>query len=167
MNTHVFKDKIHNGIIKSNITRNQVKIKYGCHYKVHIITDIRIWSHPWLRKRRKLALVMLKHDDVIKWKHFPRNWPFVRGIHRSPVNSPHKGQWHGALMFSLICARINDWINNREAGDLRRRRAHYDAIVMIIWWSINEYLLFVRYLNTETMLAMMITWHHWCLGMDQ
>ena len=32
------------------------------------------------------------HDDVIKWKHFPRYWPFVRGIHRSPVNSPHKGQ---------------------------------------------------------------------------
>ena len=24
-----------------------------------------------------------RHDDVIKWKHFPRNWPFVRGIHRS------------------------------------------------------------------------------------
>ena len=33
------------------------------------------------------------HDDVIKWKHFPRYWPLVRGIHRSPVNSPHKGQW--------------------------------------------------------------------------
>ena len=44
------------------------------------------------------------HDDVIKWKHFPCYWPFVRGIHRSPVNSPHKGQWRGALMFSLICA---------------------------------------------------------------
>ena len=29
------------------------------------------------------------HDDVIKWKHFPRYWPFVRGIPRSPVNSPH------------------------------------------------------------------------------
>ena len=40
----------------------------------------------------------LRHDDVIKWKHFPRNWPFVRGIHRSPVNSPHKGQWRRALM---------------------------------------------------------------------
>ena len=39
------------------------------------------------------------HDDVIKWKHFPRYWPFVRGIHRSPVNSPHKDQWRGALMF--------------------------------------------------------------------
>ena len=66
------------------------------------------------------------HDDVIKWKHFPRYWPFVRGIHRSQ----HKGQWLGALMFTLICARINGWVNNREAGDLRRYRAHYDVIVM-------------------------------------
>ena len=41
--------------------------------------------------------------DVIKWKHFPRYWPFVRGIHRSPVNSLHKGQWRGTLLFSLIC----------------------------------------------------------------
>ena len=70
------------------------------------------------------------HDDAIKWKHFPRYWPFVRGIHRSPVNSPHKGQWRGALMFSLICAWINGWVYNREAGDLRRHRAHYDVSVM-------------------------------------
>ena len=76
----------------------------------------------------------LKHDDVIKWKHFPRYWPFVRGIHRSPVNSPHKGQWRGALMFSLICVWINDWVNNGEAGDLRRYRAHYDVTVMICSW---------------------------------
>ena len=75
-------------------------------------------------------LFVLLHDDVIKWKHFPRNCPFVRGIHRSPVNSPHKGQWRGALMFSLICAWINDWVNNREAGYLRRYRTHYDVIVM-------------------------------------
>ena len=73
------------------------------------------------------------HDDVIKWKHFPRNWPFVRGIHRSPVNSPHKGQCRGALMFTLICARINGWVNTPEAGDLRRYRPHYDVIVMINW----------------------------------
>ena len=71
------------------------------------------------------------HDDVIKWKHFPRYWPFVRGIHRSPVNSPHKGQWRGALMFSLICPWINDWVNNSEAGDLKRHRGHYDVNVMI------------------------------------
>ena len=70
------------------------------------------------------------HDDVIKWKHFPRNWPFVGGIHRSRVNSPHKGQWRGALVFSLICVWINDWVINREAGDFRRYRAHYDVIVM-------------------------------------
>ena len=70
------------------------------------------------------------HDDVIKWKHFPRYWPFVRGIHRHPVNSPHKGQWRGTLMFSLICVWINGWENNREAGDFRRYRAHYDVIVM-------------------------------------
>ena len=68
--------------------------------------------------------------DVIKWKHFPRYWPFVRGIHRIPVNSPHKGQWRGALMFSLICVWINGWVNNREAGDLRRYRAHYDVSVI-------------------------------------
>ena len=70
------------------------------------------------------------HDDVIKWKHFPRYWLFVWGIHRSPVNSPHKGQWRGALMFSLICVWINGWVNNREAGDLRRYRGHYDVTVM-------------------------------------
>ena len=66
------------------------------------------------------------HDDVIKWKFFVRYWPFVRGIHRSPVNSPHKGQWRGALVFFFICV----WVNNRKAGDLRRYRAHYDIILM-------------------------------------
>ena len=70
------------------------------------------------------------HDDVIKWKHFPRHWPFVRGIHRSPVNSPYKGQWRGALMFSLICVWASGWANNRDAGDLRHHRAHYDVTVM-------------------------------------
>ena len=70
------------------------------------------------------------HDGIIKWKHFSRYWPFVRGIHRSPVNCPHKGHWRGALMFSLIYARMNGWINNREAGDLRRHRAHYYVTVM-------------------------------------
>ena len=70
------------------------------------------------------------HDDVIKWKHFPRYWPFARGIHRSPVNSTHKGQWLGALMLSLICVWTNAWVNNRDAGDLRRYRLHYDVTVM-------------------------------------
>ena len=77
------------------------------------------------------------YEDVFKWKHSPRYWPFVRGIHRSPVNSAHKGQWLGTLMFSLICVWINGWVNNREAGDLRRYRAHYDVIVMppTLWYG--------------------------------
>ena len=68
------------------------------------------------------SLKLVFHDDVIKWKYFPRYWPFVREIHRGPVNSSHKDQWRGALMFSLICAWMNRWVNNREAGDLRRYR---------------------------------------------
>ena len=63
-------------------------------------------------------------------EHFPHYWPFVRGIHRSLVNSPHKGQWCGTLMFSLICVWINACVNNCEAGDLRRHRAHYHVTVM-------------------------------------
>ena len=71
------------------------------------------------------------HDDVIKWKHFPRYWPFLWVIHRSPETSQHKGHWRGALMFSLICACINGWVNNREAGDLRRSHAYYNVIVTV------------------------------------
>ena len=57
------------------------------------------WSHVLNRSRT--------HDDVIKWKHFPRHWPFVRWIHWWPVYSLPKGQWREALVFSLICAWTN------------------------------------------------------------
>ena len=43
---------------------------------------------------------------------------------------PHKGQWRGALVFPLICAWINGWVNNGVAGDLRRHRVHYYITVM-------------------------------------
>ena len=97
----------------------------------HIRTNVDqvIWRHMASTSRHDVNLPQ-RHDDVIKWKHFPRYWPFVREIHRSPVNSPHKGQWRGALMFYLIRAWINGWVNNGESGDLRRHRAHYDVIVM-------------------------------------
>ena len=74
------------------------------------------------------------HGDVIKWKHFPRYWPFVRGIHRWPVDSPHKGQWRGASMISLVGAWTNGWANNRDAADLRRHCARFDATVTHLWW---------------------------------
>ena len=85
------------------------------------------WRHhvpcPW-----EHALML--YGDVIEWKHFPSYWLFVRGIHRSPVNSPHKGQWRGTLMFSLTCAWPNTWANNEGADDLKGHRAHYDVIAM-------------------------------------
>ena len=97
----------------------------------HIVNTLNNTAH-FFPNLTPYSLAAMLHDDVIKWKHFPRNWPFVRGIHRSPVNSPHKGQRRGALMFSLICVWINKWVNNREAGDSRRYRARYDVIVMIV-----------------------------------
>ena len=84
-----------------------------------------IWPSVTSNKRA----VSYCHEDVIKWKHFPRYWPFMRLIHRSPVNSPHNGQWRGALMFSLICLWLNGWVNG-EAHDLKCHRAHYDVTVM-------------------------------------
>ena len=72
------------------------------------------------------------------WRHqmetFSALLAICAGIHRSPVNSPHKGQWWWALVFSLICAWINGWVNKREAGDLRRHCAHYDVILMWCMW---------------------------------
>ena len=73
---------------------------------------------------------LYSHDDVIKWKHFPRYWPFVRGIYQSPMNSLHKGEWCGTLMFSLNSAWIQGWVSNHEAVDLKRHITHYDVIVM-------------------------------------
>ena len=98
-------------------------------------------KQPWCKEKNESSwnlrmfnvMYCTEHDDVIKWKHFPRYWPFVRGIHRSPVNSPYKGQWRGVLMFSLICTRINGWVSNGEAGDLRRYHAHYDVTVMKLY----------------------------------
>ena len=81
------------------------------------------WVARWGRNE-------LFHDDVIKWKHFPRYWLFVWGFHYWPVYSPYKGQWRGALMFSLICTWKNGWVNNRDAGDLIRSSDHYDVSVM-------------------------------------
>ena len=107
--TYEFIQVIAHRVIENHVSSNNMVIEEACH-----------------------------HDDVIKWKHFPRYCPFVPGIHRSPVNSTHKGQWRGALMFSLIWAWINGWVNNREAGDLRRHRAHYDVIVMTFnkWYAV-------------------------------
>ena len=100
-----------------------------CAHHEHILTN---YTNIWLGLYGLSNYWM--HNDVIKWKHFPRYWPFVRRIHRSPVDSPHRGQWRRALMFSLIFVWINGCVNNREAGDLKCNRAHYDVIVV---WGID------------------------------
>ena len=92
-----------------------------------------IWLEVKARMPRKnLCKNTMIEDGVTKWKHLPRYWPFARGIHRSPVNSPHKG---------------GKWVNVRETGGLRRYRTHYDVIVMIkkddcwkmtIYWGLNR-----------------------------
>ena len=93
-----------------------------------MLTPFLLHGYYWRSVVIKYGAARKLHDDVIKWQNFPRYWPFVRGIHRSPVNSTHKGQWRGALIFSLIYA----WINSGEADDLRRRRVHYNVTVMVI-----------------------------------
>ena len=104
------------------------------------------------------------HYGVIKRKHFPRYWPFVRGIHRSSVNSPHKGQWRGALMFSMICAWMNGWVNNREADDLGSHSAHNDVTVMgrdvtsEVHWNT---LLLVGYLCLGWFISIKILFEKW------
>ena len=72
--------------------------------------------HLWQRRYMEsgpACFPVAGHDDVMKWKHFPRYWSFVRGIHRSPVKSPHKGQRRRVLMLSLICA-LNKRLNRQS-----------------------------------------------------
>ena len=89
--------------------------------------------------------IFLKSVDPVHWHiHESQSWwrhqmetisallALCTGNSPVPVNSPHKGQWRGAVVFSLIYAWINDGVNNREAGDLRRHRAHYDVNVMML-----------------------------------
>ena len=71
---------------------------------------------PWWRRQMETVSALLS---------------LCAGIHQSRMESPYQGQWRRALMFSLICAWINSWANNRNALDLRRHRAHYDVTVMV------------------------------------
>ena len=111
------------GLIKIYIPEIDTSLGEDCIPKLISVISISLMAEN--------SLSFIIHDYVIKWKHFPRYWPFVPGIHRSPVNSPHKGQWRRALVFSFICVWINGWVNNPKAGDLRCYRAHYDVTAMI------------------------------------
>ena len=83
-------------------------------------------NYAWITAYLMAGFITQRADSW--WRHqmetFPCYWPFVRGIHRSqrPVTR--------SFDVSLICSWINSWVNSRDAGDLRRHRAHYDDTLM-------------------------------------
>ena len=80
-------------------------IKGQTYRRFHVMTPY--WAVKYLISLAHPMLdQLIFHEDAIKWKHFPRYWPFVRGIHRSPMNSPHKGQWRGALVIELCLKKL-------------------------------------------------------------
>ena len=115
---------------------NRREILHTCHLRPDKTTTSHVrrsCKHDLTSQPIKMRMFLISslgtHDEVINWKHFR-----VTGLSvgNSPVTCdfPQRGQWRGDLMFSFICAWINDSVNNRDAGDLRRHLAHYDVIVM-------------------------------------
>ena len=79
------------------------------------------------------------HDNVIKWKHFPRYWPFVRGIHRSPVISPHKRPvtrrfdvFFDLRLNKLLSKQSWGWWFKTLSRTLRRHSYGHPSLVEII-----------------------------------
>ena len=98
------------------------------------ISGVDIFRNSYTQETTECSEVMSPDVSISWWRHqmetFSALLAICAGNSPVPVNSPHKGQWRGALMFTLICARIYSWVNNSEAGEMRRYRAHYDVIVM-------------------------------------
>ena len=127
------------------------------HFRVisHAIPSCDVNVKTWIGWYNKRAL----HDDVIRWRHFPRNWPFVRGIHRSRWIPHTKASDAELWCFSLICVWINGWVNNRQAGDVRRYRGHYDVIVMNLTYQPFPLLSYLPWLCDWSVCTII-----WCLG---
>ena len=109
-----------NWCVTGRVTYVFLNVFSKCLYLLHVfvsLQDIKFndkYTSPWWRNQ-----------------HYLCYWTFVREIHRSPVNSPHKGQWRGALMFSLIYTWTKGWVNNLDDGDVRRHCAHCDITAML------------------------------------
>ena len=104
------------------------------------------WKRCWrvlvnLNEQYSLSIWFQNHPQPTQLPHlmtssnvnmFRITGPFKGNPPVTAVHSPHKGQWHGVLMLSLICGWTNVWTNNRYAGDLRRHRAHYNINIINI-----------------------------------
>ena len=121
-----------------NTENNPYIFHLSCHYFQLISIECQCLSITKLqckslRNQPKCMYVTTKVCPVVSMmassngNFFPRYWPFLRGIHRSPVESPHKGQWRGILVFSLICA----WKTVEQTTETPMiSGAHYDVTVM-------------------------------------
>ena len=72
-------------------TTKQSTTKPCAYFLGYTVCPCRLPHKCWPENQNTLpcALIYYRsvHYDVFKWIHFPRYWPFVRGIHRSPVDS--------------------------------------------------------------------------------
>ena len=120
-------------------------VKWPLSQKCYLPPDL---GNSWSRESG-----MQREQGTPWWRHQMETFSALLALcaGNSPVTGefPHNGQWHGALMFSLICAWTNDWVNNRDVGDLRCHHACYGVIVMLRnmtalqdaqWTFINPYL---------------------------
>ena len=99
-----------------------LKEKYQCHTCRRYNCTYTHESVPKAIVNKRGAGCAVWHMNVLRYTHY------ILG---------DKGQWVWALMLYLICAWINRWVNNREAGDFRCHRTHYNVIVMIFCWSVE------------------------------
>ena len=121
-------------------------VQFKNYKMIHILIDTLSRTENWpilivlipmfsCTSMQSQIVLLIRSMHVSWWRHqmetFPHYWPFVQGIHRSPMNSSHKGQWRGHLIFSLICAWTNGWVNARDTGNLRHH-SHYDVTVMMM-----------------------------------
>ena len=84
-------------------------------------------GQPWTTIDRKVRNTFnISHGDVIKWKHIPRYWPFVREIRRSPMNSPHKAS-DAELFFNFIWSTPEQTVEKTVATPVV-----WDAIALIM-----------------------------------
>ena len=125
-------------------------------------------QRQWVKRFRNV----LKPAECPWWRHqmetFSALLAICAGNSPVPVNSPHKGQLHGALMFSLICVWINDWVNNREAGFFRRYRAHYDVSLIVLHGYVITWLILCGDVITHLGLHRRYnwSWHGWLIPSD-
>ena len=118
-------------LVTNDYTFGIVATRWFQYIEVNWVSVIsRLYVHREAHKDHILATGFVLPNSAMMRSSNGNIFRVIGPLCRSPMNSPHKGQWHGALMLSLIFAWTNGWLNNRDAGHLRCHRAHHDVTVM-------------------------------------